>query len=132
MPQDNVTGAAANEWGRETARRIAREIGATMNDPTSNESILNGKRIVIKCASQKNNSVGVTYTMLEGIELIIGAFQQDDGSFELWTLNQEDFRSRMRATRSQGASAGKVGIVRKRTFTTHGKLLQRVSLNPQQ
>jgi len=65
MPQDRESGARANKYGRETARRIAQKIGAVSISNTSNEFKFNGKNITIRCAHQKTNDVGVTYKMLK-------------------------------------------------------------------
>ncbi len=129
MPQDRISGAGANTWGRDTARQIASRIGATMNNSKSNEATLDGKRVVIKCAAPKTDSVGVTYKMLKNLDTIVGAFQLDDGSFELWSLSPANFRGAMRPTRSRGDAAGKVGLVRRGTFTEFGTLLGRVRLD---
>ncbi len=129
MPQDCISGAAANAWGRDVARQIASRIGAAMKNSTSNEATLDDKRVVIKCAAPKTDSVGVTYKMLENLDVIIGAFQLDDGSFELWLLSSAHFHDAIRPTRSQGNSAGKVGLVRRGTFTEHGKLFGRIRLD---
>ena len=51
MTQDRSSGAAADRWGRETARQIASEIGATMLSHRSNEALLSGQKVVIKCAA---------------------------------------------------------------------------------
>jgi hypothetical protein len=51
MTQDRASGAAADKWGRETARKIASKIGAVMKGRTSNEAQLDGETIVIKCAA---------------------------------------------------------------------------------
>ena len=66
--------------------------------------------------------------MLERLDFIIGAFQLDDESFELWALTPDRYRRGMRDTRSKGASAGKVGVVRKDSFEKNGKLIARVRL----
>jgi hypothetical protein len=131
MTQDSSSGAAANQWGRETARKIASQIDATMQRRGSNEALLDGKRVVIKCAATTTDSVGVTYKMLETLNSVIGAFQLDDGTFELWSLQPQQFKAAMRATQSRGASAGKVGIVKKSVFFNHGKLFGRVRINPE-
>ena len=81
MPQDQETGAAGDAFGRETAPLIAQAIGATMRGGASNEADFNGQRVVIKCARQKTQSVGVTYQMLERLDAIVAAFELDDGSF---------------------------------------------------
>jgi hypothetical protein len=129
MTQDRVTGAAANDWGFATARAIASKIGAVMKGRTSNEATLDGKQVVIKCAASTTDSVGVTFKMLDRLDSIIGAFQLDDGSFELWSLSPEKFRQEMRDTRSRGSSAGKVGLVRRNFFERSGTLLARVRLD---
>ena len=129
MNQDRTTGAAANEWGRATARKIASKIGAVMKSRASNEAILDDKTVVIKCAAAKTDSVGVTLNMLGHLDSVIGAFQLDDGSFELWTLSAAKFREAMRNTRSKGAAAGKVVLVRKRSFELGGTLFKRLRLN---
>jgi hypothetical protein len=129
MTQDRASGAAANEWGRVTARMIASKIGAVMKGRTSNEADLDGKRVVIECAATKTDSVGVTFNMLNHLDSVIGAFQLDDGSFELWSLSEAKFREGMRDTRSKGSAAGKVGIVRKQSFEDGGKILTRIRLD---
>jgi hypothetical protein len=129
MTQDRVSGAAANEWGRVTARAIASKIGAVMKGQTSNEATLDGKKVVIKCAASATDSVGVTFKMLDRLDSIIGAFQLDDESFELWSLAPDRFRQEMRDTRSRGSAAGKVGIVRKDVFEKSGRLVARVKLD---
>ncbi len=128
MPQDKNSGAAADRWGRETAHQIASQIGATMQSRASNQALLNGQKVVIKCAALATDSVGVTYKMLDKLDSIIGAFQLDDGSFELWSLHPKEFEAAMRETRSRGASAGKVALVRKSIFLGRGRSLGRVRL----
>ena len=129
MAQDRESGAAANKWGRETAPKIALKIGAVMKGRASNEARLDGKTIVIKCAASATDSVGVTFNMLTRVDSIIGAFQLDDGSFELWSLSPEKFHQGMRDTRSKGSAAGKVGIVRKVAFERGGFTLGRIRLD---
>lgn len=118
--QDRVSGARASKWGHYTARLLATELGASDMRHSSNECQLNGKRIVIKCAAPATQNVGVTYKMLDRLDLIIAAFQADDGTFHLWSMTPQQFRQAMRETRSQGAAAGKVGLVERRTFEQNG------------
>ncbi|MGH7339420.1 MAG: hypothetical protein ACREKH_02930 [Candidatus Rokuibacteriota bacterium] len=94
----------------------------------SNECVLNGKHVVIKCAQRKTKSVGVPYHMLDRLDLIVGAFERDDGSFELLALTPTEYRGAMSATRSKGASAGRVGVVARSHFDAHGRALGRVSV----
>ena len=128
MPQDQETGAAGDAFGRETAPLIAQAIGATMRGGASNEADFNGQRVVIKCARQKTQSVGVTYQMLERLDAIVAAFETDDGSFAVLSLPTDVYRERMTETKSRGASAGAVGIVQKSAFTSEGNPIATVRL----
>jgi hypothetical protein len=89
VAQDQHSGSRAAKWGRETARRIAEVIGASSPAGASNACTLNGKRVVIKCARARTRSVGVTYLMLDELDAVIGAFELDDESFELWELTPQ-------------------------------------------
>jgi hypothetical protein len=120
MPQDQTTGAAADAFGRKTAPLIAQAIGATMRGGNSNEAEFNNQRVVIKCAGQKTQSVGVTYLMLERLDAIIAAFERSDDAFDVIALPAEVYRRHMTETQSRGASAGAVGIVRKSVFVAQG------------
>jgi hypothetical protein len=128
MSQDRSSGAAAAAWGIAMARQIAREIGASIPTGVSNECLLSGKRTVIKCAAAATDSVGVSFKMLDRLEVVLAAFQHVDGSFEIWTITPAVFRDHMRDTRSKGASAGKVGLVRRKVFQSEGNSLGRVWL----
>jgi hypothetical protein len=119
MPQDQQTGAAANAWGRDTARTIARRIGASDLSTTSNECSLGGRRVVIKTARAATTSVGVTYAMIDRLDDVVGAFQRPDGAFELWSLPAARFKDHMRDTRSHSA-AGRVGLVSRDVFRSRG------------
>ena len=121
MQTDHDSGTAGNAFGRETAPRIAQAIGATLLGTTSNEAILDGRRVVIKNARPQTPSVGVTYQMLERLEFVIGAFQRDDGTFEVVSLPADVYRARLTETRNRSVSAGGVGIVTKIVFIAEGQ-----------
>jgi len=129
MPQDRDTGAAANEYGRATARKIATKIGATEIERSSNECRVDGEKIVIKCARVDTPSIGVTYKMLDHLDGILGAFELEDGSYDLFLLGPEAFRENMSATHSRGASAGRVGMVTKNVFLELGRSRGNVRLD---
>jgi hypothetical protein len=84
MPQNRHTGAAGDRFGRETAPKIAAVIDAVMSRPGSNEANWHGRRAVIKCAKAGNPRVGVTFRMLNTVDVIVAAFQRDDGRFDLY------------------------------------------------
>jgi hypothetical protein len=128
MAQDRASGAAAAAWGKRTAEALAKKLGATKPAGASNECLLDGNRVVIKCAKPATRSVGVTFSMLDRLDDIIAAFQRDDGAFELWSLTPAAFRQYMRETRSRGSSAGKVGLVEREVFRAKGKALGKVRL----
>jgi len=66
--------------------------------------------------------------MLERVNKVLGAFEEEDGRFRVLALTPEDFRRNMRPTRSTGASAGEVGIVSRAVFEREGKLVKLLRL----
>lgn len=127
MPQNQQSGAWGNAFGHETAPKIAAAIGASMTGVASNEAVFEGQHAVIKCAGKSTQSVGVTYWMLKQLDVVIAAFQNGDGLFELYLLSSATYSEQMRDSRSS-AGQGRVGLVSKKVFLTLGKRLQVVSL----
>jgi hypothetical protein len=95
----------------------------------TNEATLDGKRIVIKCARPRTQSVGVSYQMLRTLEAVLGAFQRDDGAFDVFSLCARIYRQHMTDTRSKGPAAGRVGIVTKNVFTAEGESIGTVRID---
>lgn len=123
MRQDQTTGAAGNEFGRENAKKLAKSLGAKLTKPGSNEARWDGKLVALKSAAPGTKSVGVTYLMLDRIDEVVAALQREDGAFDLYSLSAAAFRSAMTPTRSKGASSGRVGIVRRSVFESQGRHL---------
>ncbi len=94
----------------------------------SNEAMLGSKHIVIKCAKPRTQSVGVSYQMLPTLDAVFGAFQNDDGIFDIFSLGADIYKKRMTATRSKGGSAGRVGIVTKNIFVAEGERIKTVRI----
>lgn len=125
MPQDRESGARAVHYGLETARKIAAAVGGRkIGDSRSNEFRVADRMIVIKCARSTTDSIGVSYQMLDRVAAVWGAFELDDGSYDLYEMVPDIFREHMRPTRSTGPSAGRVGIVRKSAFYAHGRFFR--------
>lgn len=128
MPQNRESGARANEYGRETARKIAEKISAKSISKISNEFELQGRKITIRCAKHSTNDLGVTYKMLERIDTIFAALEQEDGKYEIYEISPSMFEKNMRETRSKGDAAGKVGLVRKSVFVNEGEFICSVEI----
>jgi hypothetical protein len=127
MPQDRESGASAVKYGLETARQIAAILGGRkVGYHRSNEYQIEERVVVIKCAKSTTNSVGVSYQMLGRVGTILGAFEVEDGSYNIYEMTPDAFQSHMRPTRSTGPSVGRVGIVRKSAFLEHGAFLRKV------
>jgi len=75
MPQNKATGARANKYGKDTARRVGAQIGATSLSDRSNEFAHDGRLVTIHCARTKTLSVGVVDSVLERVNAVIGAFE---------------------------------------------------------
>jgi hypothetical protein len=121
MPQNRETGAEADRWGRETARKIILLLHGKPISKFSNECKIRGQRLVVKCARPTTQKVGVSYQMLERIDAVIGAFARDHRMFDLFLLTASQYKVHMTPTRSRGASSGHVGMVRKLIFEQLGK-----------
>ena len=128
MAQDRQSGAEGDAFGRNSAPKIANAIGATMTRRGSNEATLNGKRVVIKSAGPRTQSVGVSKLMLSHLDFVVGAFQRSDSKFGVFMLGADVYQKRMTSTRSKGPSAGRVGIVTKQVFMSEGKQIATVTL----
>jgi hypothetical protein len=129
MPQDRESGAMAVEYGLETAKKIAEKLGGEKIGRTrSNEYIIDGENVVIKCARSTTNSVGVPYHMLDRLAAIIGAFETENGTYDLHKMKPDVYRGNMRPTRSTGPSAGRVGIVRKSAFLEQGSFMINIEI----
>jgi hypothetical protein len=102
MIHNQQIGTAGDRFGKTTAPKIAKAIGATMVRKGSNEATLNDRRIVIKCATPRTVSVSVSKKMLVRLDGILGAFQQPDGSFTLISLPASDYAAAMKPARSKG------------------------------
>ncbi len=128
MVQDRQSGATANTWGRETADKIMRQLGAERLSPNSNMCRLADEIVVIKCVGPKKTAVGVMYTMLKRLVAVIGAFARSSTLFDLYRLSPEDYERHMTPTRSKGRSSGRVGIVRKPVFLKKGEYLGTIEI----
>src|SRR5437773_2404838 len=101
MVQSRASGAEGDRYGRECGKQVAAALGATNISAGSNECELNGERISIHCARLKTNSVGVTRRTIERLQAVLGAFEQEDGSYRVYRLPIQSYRKYMQPTRSR-------------------------------
>lgn len=125
MPQDAESGARANEYGHEVARKIAARIGAISVSETSNEFAHEGRLLTIRCAHEATTAVGVTYNMLGRVDAVVAAFEAADGGYVLYEMSPALYKLRMRDSKGEG----KVGLVTKRDFRELGKPFRTIYLN---
>ena len=124
MPQDRESGARANTYGRQTAKKVAERIGAKSITKTSNEFELQGRRITIRCARYSNSNLGASYKMLKRVDAVFAALEQEDGEYKLYEISPSKFKENMRPTRSKGPAAGRVGLVRRSVFVNEGRFVR--------
>lgn len=129
MPQDRESGAAANKYGRETARKIMKKLGTKPISLMSNECILKGRLVAIKCSRKYTKCIGVSYLMLKRLKVVIGAFETENDYYDLYELSPRVFANNMRPTRSKGAAAGKVGLVTQSVFEAKGRFIKSIVLH---
>lgn len=128
MPQDRESGRRAAEWGLKTADAIAKALGATKIRNGSNECLFEGRRVVIKCAHERNQYVGVLTDMLERIDAVIGAFERPDGAFDLRSMSREDYLRLMRTSKSRRHVPNRGQQVRRADFEAHGAYMTTIRL----
>jgi hypothetical protein len=129
VPQDQKSGAAAVKYGLDTARKIAKTLGAVkVGNERSNEYDWGGRLIVIKCARANTRTVGVPYHMLKKLDAVIGSFETGPDTYELYEMAPQMFVDNMKPTRSKGPSAGRVGVVRRSTFLNECQLIRTIKL----
>jgi hypothetical protein len=123
MPQDSESGARAAQYGKETARKIGETIGAISTSNLSNEFRHKGRLVTIRCAHKTNYRFGTPYNILDRVDAIIGAYEKENGQYELYEITPLQYRENMTDTKSTGRSAGKVGMVSRSYFKKEGKLI---------
>ena len=132
MPQDKHSGLAASRYGHKCARLIAKALGAQMLGNKSNECIWNAKRALIKTAHQRTLSIGILIHMIERIDVVLGAFEEENGSYRVLQLPISRCEEMMTPTRSQGRSRDRVGIIPRKVFQDEGKLVSVVRVGDAQ
>ena len=130
MPQNRHTGAEGNRFGHDCGARVAVALGTRLLGGASNECILNGERVVIKCARKGTPDVGITYRMVQTLDAVVGAFEDASGLYRILRLPAYRCKNlmQMKPTRSHGPSARKVGKVPKSVFEHEGTLLSVVRI----
>lgn len=126
MSQDRESGAKASRFGHQQGAVIISHLGGTNRKAGSNECDLNGERVSIHSAHYRRGrkqSVGVTRLSLSAIKSVVGAFEEEDGSYRILQLPASLFDKFSRPTASRGPSAGRVVIVARSVFEEHGKFL---------
>jgi len=78
---------------------------------------------VIKCCGPRTNSFGVTSKMLQRIDAVLVACEDENGDIEILELPVDRFRSHMVDSRSTGAIGGRVKQVRRSVARRDGKAL---------
>ncbi len=120
MPQDKESGARASQYGLDCGKKIIDAIGAKSVKQGSNECLLSGELLSVHCARKNTDSIGVTYKALERISAVLGAFEQEDGSYIVWRMPKSQYEELMTDTRSHGPSRNLVGIVKRSDFERCG------------
>ena len=121
MPLDSMSGAEGNRYGHECGKQVALAIGAAkLRANGSNECLIEGKRVVIKCSRSRGlQQVGVLAKMLDRLDAIVGAFENPDTSYDIFLLPTTEYRSCMRVRSN-------LCFVKRNAFTAKGTLLKKL------
>lgn len=129
MPQDRESGDAARLFGLRCGKLVAEHLGAVTVRKGSNEAVLHGDRVVIKCAQRANGNVKVLVTMLERVQRVFGVFEVSPGLYGLWILDSEMYKELMKIQAARPKAAAQ-GMVSYSQFREHGRAAGTVSLPP--
>ena len=120
MPQDRESGARASQYGRDCGKKIIDAIGAKSVKQGSNECSLGTELLSVHCSRKDTDRIGVTYKALDRISAVLGAFEQEDGSYVVWRMSKDQYAKLMTNTRSRGPSQNRVGMVKRIDFERQG------------
>lgn len=123
MPQDRISGRAANQWGHKMAKWVAQYLGTELLSDFSNEAFLGDERIVIKSAHQRTPQIGLSQATLERVQKIIAVLENPDNSYTIYKLNPTWYRSHMAPSRSERPSAQKVMMVQCKLVREEGQVM---------
>ncbi|MBZ5533656.1 MAG: hypothetical protein LAO20_19675 [Acidobacteriia bacterium] len=124
MPQDRESGARASEYGLENATALIKHLRGKNRKRGSNEFDLDGERVTIHSSQYREGrpqSVGVTLVCLVTVKSVLGAFQDNNGSYQIMSLPAGEFKKASRLTASHGPAKDRVVIVKRSVFEAKGK-----------
>jgi hypothetical protein len=117
--QNAESGREAAKWGSTTGPKIAAKLGFTRLSATGSEfKDSKGQRVSIRCARRGNNQVGLLNDMRDRIDYVIGAFEAEDGGFDLYKASVALWAKHARP----GSPGSRMGS--KLTLLTRGRLEQ--------
>ena len=124
MGQNQITGAAGDKYGREMARIVAKLLKTELLSNKSNEILLDEGLFVIKSARRKTTSIGITVKMLERLQGIIIAFENDDMGYTLYKVNlKETPPLQMVSSQSNSQKKNKVIKISRKTVQKYGGII---------
>lgn len=128
--QDTASGQRAQQWGVQTARKIAAVLGAdkAMDQPNANEFFLDGKRIAIKCARVRTTQCGLTNTMRDRVDYIVCAAQTVEGAFNLYRVTPEQWQEHANEPPERNRNHGYLTHLSRSVFRRVGEDLGEVEI----
>lgn len=114
-------GAEGDKFGRVTASKIAELLGTQIKNPDRNEAELNNRFITIKCARVDTTSIGVTEGALGRVDYVYGAFENENATFDIFSLPAVTFQNNSRPS----ASDSKTRLLARSFIKSHGILIRK-------
>lgn len=103
MGQTLESGRAGNNFGHLMAEFAARHLGTELLDTgiDSNETILDGQRIVIKSAHKSNNRIGIPHNVLDRVVSVLAVLEDKSSllkgihKYSIYKVDSMWFKSEM-------------------------------------
>ena len=108
MVQNRESGADGNKYGHMMGEKVARFFGTKLLSKSSNEMILDDQRVVVKSARYKTPEIGLSINMLERVQNIIAAIENEDVSYTLYLVETQWYKEKMTQSLSRSDVNGKI------------------------
>ncbi|ADE36810.1 hypothetical protein [Methanohalophilus mahii] len=104
MVQDEDSGRAGNNFGHLMAKYAAKNFGVKLldNGNNSNETILDGQKVVIKSAHKSNNRIGIPHNVLDRVDNVIAILEDKTSpvngihKYSIYKIDSKWFKSEMK------------------------------------
>lgn len=129
MTQDAASGREGRDFGVNTGRALAAQLGTLVSRTATELRLPDGRMATLRVAQNANTTFGCLNILRDRVDVILCAYTRDGRSFDLWELPTAVWSLRAREASTGSTLRGKLTQRSRSAVSTHGKALGRVVLN---